>query len=102
MNNFKIDKLIAATYAVDNSSDADRAFAIRAEVNTSNGVVQSISNGKVEGLDEDAPQRYADFNDYGSLSSSIYDASSNVSREDIFSAISNFCTTLRNAKNINL
>lgn len=101
MNNFKIDKLIAATYVVDNSTDTNRAFAISAEVNVSNSSVKNIQNGKVDGLGE-TPQHYADFNDYGSLSSSIYDTYSDVSREDIFSAISNFCTTLRNAKNINL
>lgn len=58
MNNFKVDKLIAATYVVDNSSDADRAFAISAEVNVSNGSVKNIQNGKVEGPGN-TPQHHA-------------------------------------------
>ena len=101
MSKFTIEKLIATTYVVDNSTDTNRAFAISAEVNVSNGSVKNIQNGKVDGLGE-APQHFADFNDYGSLSSSIYDTNSDVRREDVFSAISEFCTTLRNSKNINL
>ena len=101
MDKFQIEKLISATYAINNSTDANRSFAISAEVSVANGTVNSIQNGKVDGFGE-PPKHYADFNDYGSLSSSIYDTYSDVRREDIFSAISNFCTTLRNAKNINL
>ena len=102
MNNFKVDKLIAATYVVDNSTDANRTLDISAEVNVSNGSVQNIQNGKVTELGEEAERRYADFSDYGSLSSSIYDTPADVTREDVFGAISDFCATLRNTQNITL
>ena len=102
MDKFQIKNLIAATYVVDNSTDANRSFAISAEVNVSNGSVQNIQNGKLTGLGEDAERRYADFSDYGSLSSSIYDTPADVTREDVFGAISDFCTTLRNTQNITL
>ena len=102
MDKFQIKNLIAATYVVDNSTDANRTFAISAEVNVSNGSVQNIQNGKVIELGEDAERRYADFSDYGSLSSSIYDTPADVTREDVFGAISDFCATLRNTQNITL
>lgn len=102
MDKFQIKNLIAATYVVDNSTDANRTFAISAEVNVSNGSVQNIQNGKVTGLGEEAERRYADFSDYGSLSSSIYDTPADVTREDVFGAISDFCATLRNTQNITL
>ena len=102
MDKFQIKNLIAATYVVDNSTDANRTFAISAEVNVSNGSVQNIQNGKLTGLGEDAERRYADFSDYGSLSSSIYDTPADVTREDVFGAISDFCATLRNTQNITL
>ena len=102
MDKFQIKNLIAATYVVDNSTDANRTFAISAEVNVSNGSVQNIQNGKVTELDEAAERRYADFSDYGSLSSSIYDTPADVTREDVFGAISDFCATLRNTQNITL
>ena len=105
MDKFQIKNLIAATYVVDNSTDANRTFAISAEVNVSNGSVQNIQNGKVVALGEDAERperRYADFSDYGSLSSSIYDTPADVTREDVFGAISDFCATLRNTQNITL
>lgn len=102
MDKFQIKNLIAATYVVDNSTDANRTFDISAEVNVSNGSVQNIQNGKVTALGEAAERRYADFSDYGSLSSSIYDTPADVTREDVFSAISDFCTTLRNTQNITL
>lgn len=102
MDKFQIKNLIAATYVVDNSTDANRTFAISAEVNVSNGTVNSIQNGKVTELGEEAERRYADFSDYGSLSSSIYDTPADVTREDVFSAISDFCATLRNTQNITL
>ena len=102
MDKFQIKNLIAATYVVDNSTDANRTFAISAEVNVSNGSVQNIQNGKLTGLGEAAERRYADFSDYGSLSSSIYDTPANVTREDVFGAISDFCATLRNTQNITL
>ena len=50
MDKFQIKNLIAATYVVDNSTDANRTFAISAEVNVSNGSVQNIQNGKVTEL----------------------------------------------------
>ena len=99
MDKFQIKNLIAATYVVDNSTDANRSFAISAEVNVSNGTVNSIQNGKVDAMDDDAPRHIADFSDYGSLASSIYDT---VNREDVFGAISDFCATLRNTQNITL
>lgn len=102
MDKFQIKELVAATYVVDNSTDANRTFAISAEVNVSNGSVQSIQNGKVTELGEAAERRYADFSDYGSLSSSIYDTPADVTREDVFGAISDFCATLRNTQNITL
>ena len=102
MDKFQIKNLVAATYVVDNSTDANRTFAISAEVNVSNGSVQNIQNGKLTGLGEDAERRYADFSDYGSLSSSIYDTPADVTREDVFGAISDFCATLRNTQNITL
>lgn len=102
MDKFQIKELVAATYVVDNSTDANRTFAISAEVNVSNGSVQNIQNGKVTELSEEAERRYADFSDYGSLSSSIYDTPADVTREDVFGAISDFCTTLRNTQNITL
>ena len=102
MDKFQIKNLIAATYVVDNSTDANRTFAISAEVNVSNGSVQNIQNGKLTGLGEAAERRYADFSDYGSLSSSIYDTPADVTREDVFGAISDFCATLRNTQNITL
>ena len=43
MDKFQIKNLIAATYVVDNSTDANRTFAISAEVNVSNGSVQNLS-----------------------------------------------------------
>lgn len=102
MDNFKIEKLISATYAINNSTDANRSFAISAEVSVANGSVQNIQNGKVTELGEATERRYADFSDYGSLSSSIYDTPANVTREDVFGAISDFCATLRNTQNITL
>ena len=102
MDKFQIKELVAATYVVDNSTDADRTFAISAEVNVSNGSVQNIQNGRVTELGEAAERRYADFSDYGSLSSSIYDTPADVTREDVFGAISDFCATLRNTQNITL
>ena len=102
MDKFQIKNLIAATYVVDNSTDANRTFAISAEVNVSNGTVNSIQNGKVTELGEATERRYADFSDYGSLSSSIYDTPADVTREDVFGAISDFCATLRNTQNITL
>ena len=53
-------------------------------------------------LGEATERRYADFSDYGSLSSSIYDTPADVTREDVFGAISDFCATLRNTQNIAL
>ena len=47
MDKFQIKELVAATYVVDNSTDANRTFDISAEVNVSNGSVQNIQNGKV-------------------------------------------------------
>ena len=102
MDKFQIKELVAATYVVDNSTDANRTFAISAEVNVSNGSVRNIQNGKVTELGEAAERRYADFSDYGSLSSSIYDTPADVTREDVFGAISDFCATLRNTQNITL
>ena len=102
MDKFQIKELVAATYVVDNSTDANRTFAISAEVNVSSGSVQNIQNGKVTELGEAAERRYADFSDYGSLSSSIYDTPADVTREDVFGAISDFCATLRNTQNITL
>ena len=102
MDKFQIKNLIAATYVVDNSTDANRTFDISAEVNVSNGSVLNIQNGKVTELGEAAERRYADFSDYGSLSSSIYDTPADVTREDVFGAISDFCATLRNTQNITL
>ena len=102
MDNFKIEKLISATYAINNSTDANRSFAISAEVSVANGTVNSIQNGKVTELGEATERRYADFSDYGSLSSSIYDTPADVTREDVFGAISDFCATLRNTQNITL
>ena len=102
MDKFQIKNLIAATYVVDNSTDANRSFAISAEVSVANGSVQNIQNGNVTELGEEAERRYADFSDYGSLSSSIYDTPADVTREDVFGAISDFCTTLRNTQNITL
>ena len=102
MDKFQIKNLIAATYVVDNSTDANRTFDISAEVKVSNGSVQNIQNGKVAELGEAAERRYADFSDYGSLSSSIYDTPADVTREDVFGAISDFCATLRNTQNITL
>lgn len=102
MDKFQIKNLIAATYVVDNSTDANRSFAISAEVSVANGSVQNIQNGKVTELGEEAERRYADFSDYGSLSSNIYDTPADVTREDVFSAISDFCATLRNTQNITL
>lgn len=99
MDKFQIKNLIAATYVVDNSTDANRSFAISAEVSVANGTVNSIQNGKVDAIDDDAPRHIADFSDYGSLASSIYDT---VNREDVFGAISDFCATLRNTQNITL
>ena len=102
MGNFKIEKHISATYAINNSTDANRSFAISAEVSVANGTVKNIQNGKLTRLGEDAERRYADFSDYGSLSSSIYDTPADVTREDVFGAISDFCATLRNTQNITL
>ena len=99
MDKFQIKELVAATYVVDNSTDANRTFAISAEVSVANGTVNSIQNGKVDAMDDDAPRHIADFSDYGSLASSIYDT---VNREGIFGAISDFCVTLRNTQNITL
>lgn len=99
MDKFQIKNLIAATYAINNSTDANRSFAISAEVSVANGTVNSIQNGKVDAMDDDAPRHIADFSDYGSLASSIYDT---VNREGIFGAISDFCATLRNTQNITL
>ena len=102
MDKFQIKNLIAATYVVDNSTDANRSFAISAEVSVANGSVQNIQNGKVTELGEEAERRYADFSDYVSLSSIIYDTPADVTREDVFGAISDFCATLRNTQNITL
>ena len=102
MDKFQIKELVAATYVVDNSTDANRTFAISAEVNVSNGSVQNIQNGSVTELGEATERRYADFSDYGSLSRSIYDTPADVTREDVFGAISDFCATLRNSQNITL
>lgn len=97
MEKITIKKRIAATYNVDNSADAARQFAISADVNTSNGYVQGIQNGCVTEIGGDAPQQLADFTDYGNLSSNIYDTSVGATRTDVFAAISQFCTELRNA-----
>lgn len=96
MEKITIKKLIAATYSVDNSADAGRQFAISADVNTVNGHVQGIQNGRVTEIGGDAPQQLADFTDHGNLSSNIYDTSVNVNRTDVFAAISQFCSELRN------
>lgn len=95
MEKITIKKLIAATYSVDNSADANRQFAISADVNTVNGTVQGIQNGRVTEVSGEAPQQLADFTDYGSLSSNIHDSAA-VDRNEVFAAISQFCSELRN------
>lgn len=96
MDKITVKKLIAATYSVDNSADAGRQFAISADANTVNGNVQGIQNGRVAVINGDTPQQLADFTDYGTLSSNIYDTPIAVSRTEVFTAISQFCIELRN------
>lgn len=102
MEKFKVEKLIAATYVVNNSADAGRAFDITAEVKVANGKVRNIQNGKVTAASDEIHTNLADFNDFGILSSSIYDVAENIKREDVFNAISAFCNNLRNTDNISL
>lgn len=96
MGKFRIKELVTATYRVDNSGDTDRKYAISAEVQINGDRVQSIQSGIVTGLQDEAPQQLADFNDHGNLSSNIYNAAqTSADRTEVFTAISEFCTGLR-------
>lgn len=90
-------KLVAATYSVDNSDDTDRVFEISAEADTSNGRVRNIKNGRVFELGENDGRQLADFSYFSGLSSNIFDVQTSYTKDDVFSAISQFCTKLNGA-----
>ena len=96
MGKFRIKRLKEATYEMDNLTDTDRKYAISADVKVIGKSVQNIQSGIVTGLEGEAPQPLADFNDHGNLSSNIYNtAQTSADRTEVFTAISEFCTRLR-------
>ncbi len=88
MSELKIKQTLSATYAVDNSNEENREYAIHANVTVRSGAVSNIEAGEVQTLQGDVLANFSVYN--GSLSLNFVRAQDSETQISVLNAINSF------------